>query len=151
MRLTRCAVLVATLLLAGCGGSAAVQSAVAPTQGLLKPDSRAGRGGVLPVRDAWLFVAGSFSNVVYAYDLSQPGSPPVVETITQGINNPGAITLDDSGALYVENGGRNGSVTVYPAGQTTPSLMLSIVAPRELPWPTTATSMWPTERIHRAF
>jgi len=76
--------------------------------------------------DPWLYVSAGNDNAVVVYDLAQPGYP-VVQTITQGIDGPNHIALDSNGVLYVPNvyplGA--GTVSVYPPGQTTPSLILT--------------------------
>jgi hypothetical protein len=77
-------------------------------------------------RDPWLYVAGSFSNFIDAYDLREPGMP-LVETISAGVDNPGDLAVDAQGTLYVDNG--SGTVAVYPAGATTPSLTIPVVNP----------------------
>jgi hypothetical protein len=73
--------------------------------------------------DPLLFVGGVGNNTVDVYDLDAPGTP-LVETITQGIDGPGGMFVDDGGTLYVANQ-YNKTVTEYPPGQTTPSVTLS--------------------------
>jgi sugar lactone lactonase YvrE len=72
---------------------------------------------------AWLYVAGYNSNNVLIYDLERLGVPEI-GAITTGIDGPGALFLDASGTLYVPNQPGN-TVTIYPAGATTPSVTLS--------------------------
>ena len=56
-----------------------------------------------------------------AYDGNDPGQ---IGTITQGIDTPVNIAIDNSGTLYVANNGNN-TVTEYPLGATSPSITLS--------------------------
>jgi DNA-binding beta-propeller fold protein YncE len=51
-------------------------------------------------------------------------NPTQIGSITDGINEPVGVAVDDQGTLYVANNG-NSTVTVYPAGQTTPSRTLT--------------------------
>jgi DNA-binding beta-propeller fold protein YncE len=74
-------------------------------------------------RHPWLYVAGYGNDVVAIYDLALWGAPLIGE-ITDGIKEPSGMKLDAQGNLYVGNYGSN-TVTVYAAGETTPSLTLS--------------------------
>ncbi len=74
-------------------------------------------------RHPWLYVAGYNNSAVFIYDLAKIGTPQIGE-ITQGVDGPAGITLDSYGALYVVDQNAN-SVTIYPAGSTTPTLTLS--------------------------
>jgi hypothetical protein len=73
--------------------------------------------------DPLLFVGGVGNNIVDVYDLDAPGTP-LVETITQGIDGPGGMFVDDGGTLYVANQ-YDDTVTEYPPGQTAPTVTLS--------------------------
>jgi len=77
----------------------------------------------LNARHALLYVASEADNTVTIYDLSAIGDP-VVQQITTGIDSPGNISLDQNATLYVANGNTR-SVTVYPFGQTSPTLTMS--------------------------
>src|ERR1700722_13059127 len=74
-------------------------------------------------KHAWIYVSGTNTNNVLIYDLAKFGTPQIGE-ITTGINGPRGLFLDPAGTLYVANIG-SGTVTIYPAGATTPSLTLS--------------------------
>jgi hypothetical protein len=74
-------------------------------------------------KHAWLYVSGYDNDVINIYDLNRFGTPHL-GSITQGVTNPGGITLDSQGTLYVPNTTAQ-TVTVYPAGATTPTLTLS--------------------------
>jgi hypothetical protein len=102
-------------MLAGCGGSQPPIGAtsVFPSNGQAESSSR----------DPWLYVGGS-NNVVNAYDVAQPGEPLVL-SITQGIDNPAGLKVDDQGTLYVASPG-NGTVAEYPFGQNVPAVTLSV-------------------------
>jgi hypothetical protein len=125
--MTRYAAIVATAILVG---SAPYQSAVASTQGPLRPQSHAvvhasGSHGWFAsnanAKHPWLYVASA--NDITVYDLGSVGSP-LLATITQGVSTPGGIALDAHGTLYVPNETAN-TVTVYPARATTPSMTLT--------------------------
>jgi len=73
-------------------------------------------------KHAWLYVAGQNQSVVAIYDLEIIGAPQI-GAITDGISTPFGLALDASGTLYVAN--PSGTVTIYPAGATAPSLTLS--------------------------
>jgi DNA-binding beta-propeller fold protein YncE len=77
----------------------------------------------LSASDPLLYVSGYVNSVVDIYDLGESGSP-LVGTITDGIDGPGGMALDANDTLYVANNVAN-TVTVYPFGQTQPSLTLS--------------------------
>jgi len=86
------------------------------------------RGGGWMVRKpnpkhTWMYVSGFSDNSVYIYDVDAIGVPQIGE-IKQGLNGPAGIVLDAQGTLYVANY-LGVTVTVYPPGQTTPSLTLS--------------------------
>ena len=78
---------------------------------------------LMKAKDAMLFVADQANNVVTVYDLSQAGYP-VVEQITSGISGMQVIYLDSHATLYVGNNNTK-TVTVYPFGQTQPTLSMS--------------------------
>jgi streptogramin lyase len=71
----------------------------------------------------WIYVSGFSTNNVLIYDLAL-FAVPQIGSITTGIRGPRGLFLDTAGTLYVANTG-GGSVTLYPAGATTPSLTLS--------------------------
>jgi hypothetical protein len=71
----------------------------------------------------WMYVSGYDSNNVLIYDIDKFGAPQI-GAITTGIVGPHCLSLDSAGTLYVAN--RAGAtVTIYPAGSTSPSLTLS--------------------------
>jgi len=70
----------------------------------------------------WLYVSGYTSNNVAIYDIGRFGFPKVGE-ISEGVSGPAGLAVDSSGSLYVAN--QTGSITIYPAGTTSPSLTLS--------------------------
>jgi hypothetical protein len=114
-------VIAATFVIALCGTfSARAARAPRPT---LEQRQSAGMTHNAHSRHAWLYVAGNANNVVNVYDLDRLGSP-LVESITKGISSPGGIALDAQGKLYVPNQ-KSGNVTVYPPGDTTPTLTLT--------------------------
>jgi DNA-binding beta-propeller fold protein YncE len=102
---------------------------VFPAKAVIVPHhSAAQRHGGWMARDAnpkhaWLYVGGYNNNVILIYDLAKFGTPEIGQ-ISNGLNNPGGMTLDSSGTLYVANQ-RGGNITIYPAGATSPSLTLS--------------------------
>jgi len=67
-----------------------------------------------------LFVANLGGDAVDIYKQKGQNQQPM-GTITTGINFPAGMTVDKSGNLYVANEGAN-NVTVYPPGQTSPSI-----------------------------
>jgi DNA-binding beta-propeller fold protein YncE len=77
---------------------------------------------------AWLYVNGEDNNVVFIYDLEKIGFPEIGK-ITAGVIAPFGMAVDAQGTLYVVNqhgsGSAPGTVTVYPAGSTTPSLTIA--------------------------
>jgi hypothetical protein len=119
------------LLFSGCSGAGRVgaQSAVAQPR---SPESIvAGRPAPrLNAADPLLYVNGYRNSVVEVYDLAEPGDP-LVDSITNGVDGPGGMAIDDRGTLYVANN-NNGTVTEYPFGSTAPSLTLS----QDLSFPT---------------
>ena len=46
-------------------------------------------------------------------------------TISNGVNSPTGLTVDAGGAVYCANVG-NDTITVYPHGQTSPSLTINL-------------------------
>jgi hypothetical protein len=119
----RYAVLLPTaLLVGGCGGPAATQPALAPTQSLVQAGSHSIGSHANP-KHAWLYVAGYTNSVVCIYDLVKFGTPKIGQ-ITQGISGPDGMTIDGHGTLYVANQ-HGANVTIYPPGATRPSLTLS--------------------------
>jgi len=79
-------------------------------------------------KHAWMYVASGLSNPILIYDLNSPVGPRKVGEITDGLTRPGGIAVDAAGTLYAPNfnqGEPGGTVTIYPAGATSPSLTLS--------------------------
>lgn len=72
---------------------------------------------------ALLYVADPYVNVVTIYDANVPNGTPLGQ-ISQGLDGPVALAVDSRSQLYVGNV-YNNTVTVYPPGQLTPSLMYS--------------------------
>ena len=70
-----------------------------------------------------LFVADANNNVVNMYDPAVK-NPPVIGTITSGINVPIGLAVDKRGTLYVVNIGNN-TVTEYKKGTVTPSFTIN--------------------------
>lgn len=75
-----------------------------------------------------LFVADPQDNQILMYNPKTPNPSPE-GSITTGIDYPFGVAVDKSGTLYVANllgGSPNiGSITIYPAGQTSPSLTIT--------------------------
>ncbi len=69
-----------------------------------------------------LFVADGSSGVLMYNPYTANGSP--IGSITTGVNAPAGVAVDKNSALYVTNEGNN-TVTVYPKGQSSPSLTIS--------------------------
>lgn len=140
---------VALALASGCSGNS---SPVAPGQpGSLAPSSRQIGLGVrilpgpavsgptvvplVPHRSnlphAWpakkkqkqiLFVSDLEASEVLMYD-PKKANPPSEGSISDGVSDPAGLAVDEKGALYVSNLGNN-TITVYPAGKTSPSLTI---------------------------
>jgi hypothetical protein len=70
-----------------------------------------------------LFASDSGNNSVYMYNPGTVNGSPK-GSITTGINVPFGLAVDKSSTLYVANLGGN-TVTIYPKGQTSPSLTIS--------------------------
>jgi DNA-binding beta-propeller fold protein YncE len=103
-------------------GVAAKSAAASPRQHVV---SHKHSGWMTPranPKHAWLYVAGQNQSVVAIYDLEEIGAPQI-GAITNGINTPFGLALDAQGTLYVAN--PSGTVTIYPADATSPSLTLS--------------------------
>jgi hypothetical protein len=128
--------LLATSLLVGCGAASATQQSVAPTQAAREapshsvPPTTGSRGWLSPRANAkhpWMYVASGTQSIIAIYDLARFGTPKIGE-ITQGLNRPGGLAVDAQGTLYAanyDNGIAGGTVAIYPAGATSPSLTLS--------------------------
>ena len=105
-------------LLVACGGGnglssstpmSVAQQVVANQSGIGRPALRhATSGANLYVANGGAYSGGTVT--VYA-----PGSKSVLRTISQGLNDPGALAFDGSGNLYVANITGN-AVTVYAMG-----------------------------------
>lgn len=67
-----------------------------------------------------LFVAGSRTNVVQIFSKTAPFT--LLGQITQGIGGPNGMVVDKSGNLYVANV-YPASISVYPPGKTSPSVV----------------------------
>lgn len=70
-----------------------------------------------------LFVANLPDNEVEMYDPKKPNPSPE-GSISDGLNYPVGLAVDKHGTLYVANEG-NSTITIYPAGQSAPSLTIS--------------------------
>jgi hypothetical protein len=70
----------------------------------------------------WLYVTGYQDSQVAIYDLERVGFPKI-GSITDGVSSPVDAAVDGQGSLYVAN--TTGTVTIYPAGSTSPSLTIS--------------------------
>jgi len=70
-----------------------------------------------------LFVSDLSASAIRLYPANVK-NPKQTGEITQGIDLPVNIAVDQSGTLYVANNG-NSTVTEYPLGQTTPSVTLT--------------------------
>jgi DNA-binding beta-propeller fold protein YncE len=75
-------------------------------------------------RHPWLYVAGYDSSTVGIFDVGSIGTRQI-GAITQGVSNPDGIALDAQGTLYVANVTAE-TVTEYPAGALSPSLVLAV-------------------------
>ncbi len=67
---------------------------------------------------------GSNKNSITGY---KPGQTTPFITITNGVNRPTGLTVDAAGTIYCANVG-NDTITVYPKGQTSPSLTINYFA-----------------------
>jgi hypothetical protein len=70
-----------------------------------------------------LFVANLPDNEVEMYDPKTPNPSPE-GSISSGMNYPVGLAVDKKGTLYVSNEGNN-TITIYPAGQSSPGLTIS--------------------------
>ncbi|HEY2475644.1 MAG TPA: hypothetical protein VGI19_12715 [Candidatus Cybelea sp.] len=66
---------------------------------------------------------------VEVYAVEKPGSVTLLRTITKGVTNPDSFAFGPNGDVYILNyqlysGSGNGSVSVYPAGSTSPKLTI---------------------------
>ncbi|HEY5426502.1 MAG TPA: hypothetical protein VIJ77_08130 [Candidatus Tumulicola sp.] len=139
----------ALAFVAGCSGNPASlapgqSSAMAPSARRAGPGMRVLRGPavtgpiVVPLvahpanlPHAWpktrsgqiLFVSDATNNQVLMYD-PKTANPTPLGSITNGLNVPFGLAIDSHGALYVANLGNN-TITVYPAGASSPSLTIS--------------------------
>ena len=106
----------AASLLVACSGNAGAPNL---------PSVGAGSQGVAgPATSAHLYVANQLGSTVREY---VPNTGALSGTIHGGVSSPDWITFDSAGKLYVSNATGNGGagdVTIYPSGQTTPSLTL---------------------------
>lgn len=77
-----------------------------------------------------VYVSDEGASAVFIYPAGV-NNPSPTATITDGIDDPLGIAVDASGSLYVANqagGSGSGSVTVYKAGSTHPSLTITEVS-----------------------
>jgi streptogramin lyase len=118
-------------LLAGCGGSQPPIGApgAMPQTAAISTQADRGKSWMLPEAKSdsdkpWLYVSDTTGNAVYIYALKGSHASQIGE-ITNEIDVPFAATVDSSGNLYVVNRSSQGSVTIYPPGETSPSLTLS--------------------------
>ena len=127
----------ASLTLGGCSSGANSPSTLPQTPSTLARMSSTAVSGfahpaVRPLPGATtsvIYIADAYSNAVYIYPPTG-FRPSPIGSITQGVSGPIAIAVDKKGTLYVANSTAD-TVTVYPAGQTSPSLTLhqDITAP----------------------
>lgn len=87
-----------------------------------KPDAPAGWPAHKKKKKSYLFVADASSGVLI-YDPKTPNAS-AIGSITNGVDIPSGLAVDTKGALYVTNDGNN-TVTIYPKGQSSPSLTIS--------------------------
>jgi hypothetical protein len=113
-----CAALAAPAACAGPSGFAASPQRL---EGLHR-ESRPPVRDTSSAKDPWLYATGYANNSVVIYDLAQSGFPQI-GTISDGVSKPGGVAVDQNGTVYVAN--QTGTVTIYPAGQSSPSLTLS--------------------------
>ena len=133
------AVLTATVLLpalAGCAGGGGNVAATRP----LPLANAAGRARAAAKSHPWLYVSGTRTNQVEAYDLGVSGTPPRVETISTGVDQPDGLAIDALGTLYVMNG--NNTVTAFADGDTAPSLSIGVQSPVGVAVTTTSLDVW---------
>ncbi len=82
---------------------------------------------VWPAQSEVLFVADAQNNQILMYDPLTPNPTPK-GSITDGIDDPFGLAVDKNGTLYVANleGGKpdTGSISIYKAGSTSPSLTI---------------------------
>jgi hypothetical protein len=74
-----------------------------------------------------LFVADPQNNQVLMYNPKTPNPSPK-GSITNGIDYPFGVAVDNKKTLYVANllgNGSTGSITIYPKGKTSPSLTIT--------------------------
>jgi hypothetical protein len=117
--MTRYAPFFAVALLVGSSAASATQQSAPGSPGWLAPRANA--------RHPWMYVTSGTKSVIAIYDLARFGTPKIGE-ITQGLNRPSGLAVDAQGTLYAanyNNGAGGGTVTIYPAGATSPSLTLS--------------------------
>jgi streptogramin lyase len=75
-----------------------------------------------------LYVANASNNTVTVYP---PGSATPSLTLSQDLTTPAAVAVDSHGNVWVSNqlGSYEGSVVEFPAGQTTPSTVITGLNP----------------------
>jgi hypothetical protein len=109
----------AAALLAGCAQGAGSQPSALPA--VAGPNLHA--RPLASISMTYVYIADSYSNAVFIFPAV--GSYPMpVGSITQGVSGPAGIAIDKAGTLYVPNR-TSASLTVYPAGQSSPSLTIT--------------------------
>ncbi len=83
----------------------------------------AARGGAHSKQLVYVSTQYDSVGAVNIYSVKGQGQQPI-GTITTGISLPAGLAVDAAGTLYVANSGNN-TVTVYPPGQSTPSVTYS--------------------------
>lgn len=110
-------------LLCACSGSPGGAGAVSGPGGYVP-----GLKGRIAVRagaaQSVLYVADQFNQRIAIFAQGGGGNPAPIGQITSGIAGPDGLFVDRNGTLYVCNFGA-GTVTEYPAGQTSPSKTLT--------------------------
>lgn len=124
MRRTLLASIVATLLLTPGCSSGQYPSSALPSQPETASGQQAATVPALRQSRRMLYVAGGINAPGWVTIYRQGGNDQhKIGQITDGVDGPICTAVDDAENLYVGNYG-SGTVTVYPPGQTSPSLTL---------------------------